>query len=582
MRKTKIVATLGPATDNAQTLKEIITAGINVARMNFSHGSHEEHLERLNLFRNTCNELGVALPVLLDTKGPEIRTGEFSEKVMLKTGTTFTIVHEDIIGNETQCSVSYKDLHEDVKPGDRILLDDGLIELVIQEIKGKDIVCKVSNDGLISTKKSVNVPNVSINLTPLTDKDISDLKFACENDFDFVALSFTRKATDVIEAKKVLKSFGGEDILIIAKIENREGVDNIDEIITVADGIMVARGDLGVEIPYEQVPIIQHDLIKKCYKSGKSVITATQMLDSMIRNPRPTRAEVADISTAIFEGTSAIMLSGETAMGKYPVESVKTMAQVATGIEQSINYWHKIKYYTPESLPTNVTDSISHATCSTAMNLNASAIVTVTTSGKTAKMISKFHPACPIVAVTPSKKVQRQLQLSFGVFPVLSKMQNSTDELILDAINCSLKTPYVAPGDMVVITAGLPIGTSGTTNLLKAQIVGDIAGYGLGIGSGKVTGNLNIVSSVDDFDADSFKAGDILVTKYTLHEMLPMMKKASAIIVENSDKNGHAPITALALDIPVIIGVDNACNILKNGTRATLDIDNGTIQYTSL
>lgn len=580
MKKTKIVATLGPATDDIEIVRSIIREGINVARMNFSHGSHEEHKERLERFREACRLEGVRLPVLLDTKGPEIRTGEFDGKVTLKTDTVFTIYNEDRVGDEHGCSISYKDLHKDVKVGDSILFDDGLVKVVVESIDGQDIVCRVCNDGQISTKKSVNVPGVSVNLPPLTEKDIEDLKFACENDFDFVAMSFVRKATDVVTAREILKKHGGEDIRIIAKIENREGVDNIDDIIVVADGIMIARGDLGVEIPYEEVPFVQHDLIKKGYMKGKAVITATQMLDSMIRNPRPTRAEVADIATAIVEGTSAIMLSGETAMGKYPIESVRTMANVAKQTESTINYSQKLKWFNPEKIPMSVTDSISFATCSTATNINAKAIITVTTSGKTARMLSRFKPSCPIIAVTPKEKVCRQLQLLFGVQPVLSSQQNSTDELIMDAISSAVGTGLVEAGDMTVITAGLPIGLSGTTNLLKVQVVGDIAAHGLGIGSGVVTGNLCVATSIDDA-IKNFKEGDILVAKYTIHEMLPIIKQCSALVVEDSDVNGHAAITAMALDIPIIIGVDNASKILKNGAKATLDIEHGTVQYNS-
>lgn len=580
MRKTKIVATLGPATDDPKIMQEIIAAGVNVVRLNFSHGTHEEQKERLDLFRNACKKSGGPnLPVLLDTKGPEVRTGEFDDKVMLTTNSEFTITMDDIVGDEHRCTVSYKDLYKDITVGDKVLFDDGLIELVVNEIIGTDIKCTVLNDGLISTKKSVNVPGVSLNLPPLTDKDIADLKFACENDFDFVALSFVRKARDIIKAREILEQFGGENIAIISKIENQEGLDNIDDIIKLSDGLMVARGDLGVEIPFEKVPLVQNDLIKRCYRKGKDVITATQMLDSMIRNPRPTRAEVSDISTAIFEGTSAIMLSGETAMGKYPVESVQTMSDVAIKIEESIDYWVKVNRYRPESIPLSTTDSISYATCATAMNINAKAIVTVTSSGKTAKMISKFHPECPIIAVTPDEKVQRQLQLSFGVTPVLSEQQSTTDELITDAMNQSMNTGLVDAGDLIVITAGLPIGMSGTTNLLKVQVVGDVEAHGLGIGDGVITGNLNICYPKDG-ESEDFAEGDVLVAKYTIHDMLPMIRKASALIVEDTDVKGHSAVTAMALGLPVILGVDNATKILKNGSNAILDIKNGTVRYT--
>lgn len=578
MRKTKIVATLGPATDNLQTMRELIRAGVNTVRLNFSHGNHKEQKERLALFQEACQLEKVSLPILLDTKGPEIRTGEFEGKVLLTTGSKFTIKMHDVLGDAHQCTVSYKDLYKDVAPGNRILFDDGLIELVVDRIAGTDIHCTVSNDGHISTKKSVNIPGVAIHLPPLTDKDIADLKFACENDFDFIALSFVRKATDVISARNVLKNNGGEDIAIISKIENQEGIDNIDDIIKVSDGIMVARGDLGVEIPFEQVPLVQNDLIKRSYRRGKVVIIATQMLDSMIRNPRPTRAEVSDISTAIFEGTSAIMLSGETAMGKYPVESVQTMNDVAQRIESSIDYWVKVSRFRPEHLPLSTTDSISYATCTTAMNINAKAIVTVTSSGKTARMISRFHPKCPIVAVTPEKKVQRQLQLSFGVLPVSSVEQLTTDELISDAMNCALQTGLVEAGEIIVITAGLPIGRSGTTNLLKVQVVGDIEAHGLGVGDGMVSGKLNICRPSEE-GKEEFEDGDILVARYTIHEMLPLIKKASALVVEDSDIKGHSAVSAMALGIPIILGVDNATKLLQENAQAVLDVKNGTIRY---
>lgn len=470
MRKTKIVCTMGPAVNDINVLKSLVENGMNVARLNFSHGEYSEHKKRIDDIKMVRDKLNVPVAILLDTKGPEIRIKEFKEgSVKLIDGAKFTLSCNDVIGDESIVSVTYEDLYKDITNGSRILLDDGLIELKVENICEKNVVCRVKNGGVLSNRKSINIPGVSINLPYLSEKDINDIIFGIENDVDFIAASFVRTANDVLQVRKILQQNGGEDIQIIAKIENSEGVNNIDDIISVSDGIMVARGDMGVEISFEELPAIQKLLIEKCYKVGKKVITATQMLDSMIRNPRPTRAETTDVANAIYDGTSAIMLSGETAIGKYPVESVITMSKIAEKTEGSINYKKRFHNQDTKYLMDTVTSAISHATCTTAMDLGASAIITVTNSGATARMVSSFRPNCPIIATTPIKKIYRQLALSWGVKPVLSEKQSNTDDLLDHSIEKSLETNIVKKDDLVVITAGHPVGISGTTNFIKAH-----------------------------------------------------------------------------------------------------------------
>lgn len=578
MRKTKIICTLGPAVDDEEVLKNLILKGMNVARMNFSHGTHEEHKARLDRFRKVRDELNLPIAVLLDTKGPEIRTGKFETKeVVLTEGQSFTLVNEDIVGDSTKCTISYKNLYQDVQKGSTILMNDGLIELQVEQIKDKDIYCTVMNGGTLSNNKNMNVPGAEIQLPAMTERDIADIKFGVENDFDFIAASFVRKASDVVEIKKVLQKFGGSEIKVIAKIENREGIQNFDEIIKVADGIMVARGDLGQEIPVEEVPIVQKMLIDKCSREGKSVITATQMLDSMIRNPRPTRAEASDIANAIYDGTSAIMLSGETAAGKYPLESVETMAKIALKAESSVNYWKRYSSMQYD-LMASVTNAISHATCTTAMDLNAAAIVTVTQTGHTARMISRFRPACPIIATTVFPRVQRQLALSWGVTPFLVNEAANSDDMFDMGVSKALESGFANNGDLVVITGGVPIGVSGTTNILKVQIVGDVLVQGKGIGNGIVTGELCIAKTAEEAKKN-FESGKILVVHSTNNEMLSVMKRASAIIVEESGMSSHAATVGLALEIPVIVGATNALKILKSGSVVTIDSNRGIVYY---
>ena len=471
MEKTKIVCTLGPASASEEIMEQLILAGMDAARFNFSHGTHETHLELLTRFKHVRDSLGIPVATILDTKGPEIRIRTFAcGAVTLIPGRTFTLTTDETVGDETRVSVTYGNLHRELSPGCRILLDDGLIELEVTAIEDRDIRCTVLSGGELSGNKSINIPNVSIALPSLTDKDKEDLKFAVAHDFDFIAASFVRRAEDVEAIRAFLIQEGGGDIGIIAKIENREGVDNMEAIVDVSDGIMVARGDLGVEIPAHEVPIVQKRMIKSAIRKGKHVITATQMLDSMIRNPRPTRAEVSDVANAVFDGTSCVMLSGETASGKYPVEALKTMAAIADAAERDIDYWQRFQNK-PTDHTTSITDAISHTSCLTAMDLGAAAIIAPTQSGYTARMISRFRPGCPVVALTTEERVRRQLAISWGVIPCLSGMVDSTDRLFSLCADCARKEGLVKPGDTVVITAGVPIGKTGSTNLIKAQVI---------------------------------------------------------------------------------------------------------------
>lgn len=578
MRKTKIICTLGPAVNDENILRKMMLKGMNVARINFSHGTHEEHLKRINQFKKVRDSLGLPVALLLDTKGPEIRTGLFENgQVTLNEGDAFTLVRDDIVGDATRSTITYKELYNDVKPGGRILINDGLVELKVESIEGTDIHTVVLNGGVIGNNKGINVPGAEIHLPSITQKDVDDIRFGVENGFDFIAASFVRKASDVIEIKKVLEKCGGDSIKVIAKIENRQGIQNIDEIMKVADGIMVARGDLGVEIPVEEVPIVQKMVIEKCYRDGKPVITATQMLDSMIRNPRPTRAEASDIANAIYDGTSAIMLSGETAAGKYPLESLETMSKIAEEAEKSIDYWKRFSNAQFE-MHISVTNAISHATCTTAHDLKAAAIVTVTQSGNTARMISRFRPACPIIATTTTQTVQRQLSLSWGVVPYLVKVVSSTDEMFDMGVEKALESGMVKNGDLTVITAGVPIGVSGTTNILKVHVVGKVLVQGMGIGEGAVTGELCVARTAEEAKKH-FKEGSILVVPFTSNEMLPVLKKAAAVIVEEGGIGSHAAIVGLALEIPVVIGAEHATQILKNGTVVTIDPARGLVYY---
>jgi pyruvate kinase len=473
MRMTKIICTLGPAVDDDNLLEQLILGGMDVARLNFSHGTHEEQKARADRVKKVREKLNIPVSLLLDIKGPKIRLGKFEKgEVILQNGNEFVLVNDDILGTEDRSTISHKELYNDVKVGTIILINDGLVEIQVQSVVGKDIHCKILHGGAISNNKGINVPETDTHLPSITNQDIEDIKFAIDNEFDFIACSFVRTASNVNEVRDVLKAYGGQDIMIISKIENREGVSNFDEILMASDGIMVARGDLGVEIPTEEVPIVQKMIIKKCYKSGKPVITATQMLDSMITNPRPTRAEASDVANAVYDGTSAIMLSGESAVGKYPIQTVTTMVRIAEMAEKSIDYGSKLAAMKFNQVE-NVTNAISYATCAIAQQLKAVAIISATQSGQTARMISRFRAYCPILATTSNSRVQRQLSISWGVIPLLVREALSVEEMFEIGVIKALEIKLVKQGDIIVITAGGPVGIAGTTNLLKVQTVGN-------------------------------------------------------------------------------------------------------------
>ena len=573
-KKTKIVCTLGPASQSEETLTKLIENGLNVCRFNFSHGSHEEHKERMDIVKKVRDELKKPVAILLDTKGPEIRTGNFADpEVFLEEGSKFIITMADVIGNKEMCTVSYKGLAEDVVEGDTILIDDGLVGLKVENVVGEEIHCVVENSGIVKNHKGVNVPGVKINLPALTPKDISDIEFGITQGIDFIAASFVRKASDVLAIREVLENNNATDIQIISKIENQEGVDNLDEILQVSDGLMVARGDLGVEIPTEDIPIVQKQMIKKCNALGKPVITATQMLDSMIRNPRPTRAEVTDVANAIYDGTDAIMLSGETAAGKYPVEAVKVMAAIAKRIEETLDYDTILRSKGLNN--TNVTDAISYATCTTAKSLTASGIVTSTSSGYTARMVSKFRPKTPIIAATPNERTSRQLSLSWGVYTVMCEQAENTDDLIDNSIEASKNEGYIHEGELVVITTGVPTGVSGTTNLIKVQVISEEICQGIGIGRTTVEGLVRFVKSGQT--CENFNEGDILVTTMTDKDMNPYIEKAAAIVTQEGGMTSHAAIVGINLGKPVIVSAENILSKVEDGELITVDTTRGAV-----
>ena len=574
IKRTKIVCTLGPASQSEDVLRELILNGLNVCRFNFSHGSHEEHKGRIDMVKKVREELNKPIAILLDTKGPEIRTGNFADpEVLLEEGSEFTITMDEVVGTKEICTVSYKGLADDVKEGDSILIDDGLVGLRVKSVENGNIKCIVENSGIVKNHKGVNVPGVKINLPAITPKDISDIEFGIEEGIDMIAASFVRKASDVLAIREILEKNNAGDVLILSKIENQEGVENIDEILQVSDGIMVARGDLGVEIPTEEIPIVQKMIIKKCNELAKPVITATQMLDSMIRNPRPTRAEVTDVANAIYDGTDAIMLSGETAAGKYPVEAVKVMASIAKRIEQTLDYDRMLKEKGSKNV--TVTDAISHATCTTAVDLNASAIITSTSSGYTAKMVSKFRPQAPIIAATSNESVMRRLALTWGVCPIKSALAGNTDEVIEKSIEASIENGYVKNGELVVITAGVPVGVSGTTNLIKVHVISEVLGNGVGIGNGTVEGRVRLAN--ENGEIKDFKKGDIIVAKTTDKDMNGYIEDAAAIVTEFGGMTSHAAIVGLNLNTPVVVSVANITNTVKDGDIVTVDGKAGII-----
>ncbi|MDF2612909.1 MAG: pyk [Clostridia bacterium] len=580
MRKTKIICTLGPKTRDVESIRKIIATGIDAIRINFSHDNHEIHGETVKRVVQVREEFNRPIPLILDTKGPEIRTGIMKDDIdyRLNIGETFTLTTDEIEGDSTRVSVTYKNLPSDLQKGSRILIDDGLIELKVKNLTDTEIECSIENGGLLGSRKGINIPDVFVNLPALTDKDLSDIIFGAKAGFDYIAASFIRCATDVIKIRQVLEENGGSDIQIISKIENRDGVNNIDEILEVSDAIMVARGDLGVEIPAEEVPVVQKVLIKKANNAGKPVITATQMLDSMIRNPRPTRAEASDVANAIFDGTSGIMLSGETAKGDYPLDAILMMDRIAKTAEAEKEKYKQNVMEATYGL--SMTNAVSHSTCNTARELGAACIVSITKSGYTARSVSKFKPNCPIMACTTDERVQRQLSLVWGCTPVLIdyKEKDSTDDVFAKAVQKIEELKFAKQGDIIVLSAGVPVGMAGTTNIMKVQYVGDVLAKGQGYGKKSVTGKASVINVLDEAHK-YFKKGDILVVKKTNNAYLPYMKKASAIIVEDNspEENNHAVIVGRTLDIPVITGATNIVEVLRNCVIITVDSEKGYV-----
>jgi pyruvate kinase len=577
MRKTKIVCTIGPASESVEKLTQLIEAGMNVARLNFSHGDHEEHGARIRNIREASKQTGKTVAILLDTKGPEIRTNNMVDgAIELVAGNHVIVSMTEVEGTVDKFSITYPGLIDDVHEGSKILLDDGLIGLEVTKIdrNAGEIHTKVLNTGTLKNKKGVNVPGVSVNLPGITEKDANDIIFGIEQDVDFIAASFVRRASDVLEIRRLLEEHNATHIHIIPKIENQEGVDKIEEILEISDGLMVARGDLGVEIPAEEVPLVQKSLIKKCNAQGKPVITATQMLDSMQRNPRPTRAEASDVANAIFDGTDAIMLSGETAAGVYPVEAVQTMHNIASRAESALDHKEILSNRSKQN-DHNITDAIGQSVAHTALNLDANAIIAPTESGHTARMISKYRPKAPIVAVTSDDGVSRRLSLAWGVYPQIGKMATTTDEMLDTAVEESLNSGMVSRGDLVVITAGA-VGVKGTTNLMKIHVVGDVVLKAQGIGRKTAFGKAVIANSAKDA-LEKVTEGSILVTIGSDADMVPAIEKCSALVTEEGGLTSHAAVVGLSLGIPVIVGAEGATTTIKDGQEITIDASHGVI-----
>ena len=579
MRKTKIICTLGPSTDKEGVLRDLIANGMNVARFNFSHGSHEEHLGRLEKLKALREELGKPVAALLDTKGPEIRLKDFKNGVEnLVAGQTFTLTTRDVEGTNEICSITYKDLPMDVEPNGTIMLDDGLIKLQIQTVNDTDIVCTVLNSGKIKNKKGVNVPGVHLSMPYMSQRDKDDIIFGIQQGYDFIAASFVRTAQDVYEIRNLLNQYDS-NIRIIAKIENREGVNNIDSILAAADAVMVARGDLGVEIDFTELPGIQKTIIERSFSFGKPIVTATQMLDSMMVNPRPTRAEISDVANAIYDGTSAIMLSGETAAGAYPVEALKTMSAIAERTEQE---GFHLRGRTMDSNPgkISVSDATAHAACLTARDVNAAAIVTVSESGTTARLLSKYRPQQPIIACVMREQVQRQLSLSWGITPLMMPLAHSTDELIEMSTSLAKENGYLHNGELAVVTAGVPVGVSGTTNMIKIHMVGNCLATGVGVGpenNDVASGKACVCRTMDEVRA-KFKPGMVLVVPSTSNEMLSFVRDAAALVVEEPGLNSHAAIAGKALLKPTVVGAAGATSHIRDGLMVAVDCAHGSVQ----
>ena len=573
LKKTKIVCTLGPSSNTPEIIEKMIKAGMNVARFNFSHGSHEEHKQRIDMVRAASQKLGIPVALLLDTKGPEIRLGKFKNgSIMMEAGKDFTLTARDIEGDETIASMNYKELPQDVKAGDHILLSDGLVNLEVVSVEGEDIHTKILNSGKMSDRKRVAVPGIAINLPAVSETDAADIEFGCRMNMDWIAASFIQRGKDVLTIRKILEKHDSH-MKIISKIECQAAVNNIDDIIKMSDGIMVARGDLGVEVPAEEVPMLQKVLIHKCQAAGKPVITATQMLESMCNNPRPTRAETSDVANAILDGTDAIMLSGETAGGLYPVEAVETMARVATFTES--NFTPK-SYEDVDAESTTTTESIGKAVVKIAKDLHAAAIIASTERGGTAQMISKFRPACPIVAVSPHEAIVRRLQLNWGVQAVTGKEANDTDADVDNAIFAALDNDLIKAGDLVVLTAGVPVAKAGSTNMIRVQVVGDVLLRGTGIGRNSAIGKVCVAQSKEDLEKN-FSDGCILVLRSARADFVDYMKRASAIVSEEVGLTSESAIVAITLGIPTVVGAAHAVDTLENGEIVTVDASRGTI-----
>lgn len=576
MKKTKIICTVGPSTDDAELLQKMMLSGMDLARFNFSHGSHADHEKRLNLVRRAAAAAGKTIACIADTKGPEMRLGNFADgKVYLQEGAEFSLTTEEILGSEKIASVNYQGLPSEVSCGSRILLSDGLLSLEVTAIEGNIIHTKVIHGGELSSRKRVACPGIELQLPFLSEQDRADICFAARNGMDYIAASFVQKADDVLAIRKVLESVGSS-MGIISKIENEAGVQHIEEIINVSDGIMVARGDLGVEIPYEVVPLVQKEIIAACNKAGKPVVTATQMLESMISSYRATRAEASDVANSIFDGTDAIMLSGETASGKYPLEAVQTMAKIAERTEASLDY---AAIFRKKGISDRIhaTDAISHATVQIAQELQADDILTITETGFTARMIAKYKPQADVIAVSRLPEKVRAMQLYWGVQPLLGPSSESTDEIIDLSLECALQHGVIKDGSCVVITAGVPVGMTGSTNLIKVVNVGNKLLAGTGIGKVSVSGRICKAVTAADF-ADKLQQGDILVVDVLNDEFVPAAsQKAAAIIAEEGGLTSTTAIVGVTCGIPVIVGAANAFNTLQDGQTVTVDTVSGVV-----
>ena len=582
MRKTKIVCTLGPASDSEEMISRLMDAGMNVCRLNMSHGSYEEQAARIARIKRLREEKNLPVAILLDTKGPEVRTKTVEDgKVTLEAGSEFILTSREIEGNAHEVSITYPKMVELVHPGTRVLIDDGLLAMEVVRIEnGMDIVCSVTNGGVLGSRKGISVPDVDLQMPSIGEKDRSDIIFGIEQGIDLIAASFVCRPSDVLTIRKLCADNGGSHVQIFSKIENRMGVDNFDDILKVSDGIMVARGDLGVEVDMEEVPVLQKQFIHKCNVAAKPVITATQMLDSMIRNPRPTRAEASDVANAIIDGTDAIMLSGETAAGKYPVEAVNTMVRIASYIEARgmRHNGESIQHDVVKTSPVRtVANAVSYACCAMAEDLGAAAIITPSNSGTTARMVARFHPDCPVIAPTTSEHTYHQLGLCYGVVPARMEMSENTDEMISTAVDVAYQAGMVKTGEIVVVAAGVPTGVSGTTNLIKAHIVGNVLLRGVGVGTGRASGQVCSVNTLSDLES-SFKDGAVIVTKMTTSDMLPYLRKASAVVVESTDENCHAAVACQALGLPLFMDrTGQAFHMLKSGMLVTVDAEQGFI-----